>query len=98
MTIVAFPERTSDAEWRKVGEVGIDTASLLLCDPCNAYDDVGELERRHLGAVVSTGLGDGSYDVLVREYKGYTLEVRVVFTTKESVDEVMDEVNRLRSR
>jgi hypothetical protein len=69
--------------WKKVGEVGVDTASLVLMDPCNCYD-LDESLSRGLGTVVQTGMGDGVYDVLVREVKdsmGYVriAEVRVVF-------------------
>jgi hypothetical protein len=69
--------------WKKVGEGAVDTASLVLIDPCNCYD-LDESLSKGLGTVVPTGEGDGTYDVLVRECKdrmGYTrvAEVRVVF-------------------
>ncbi len=27
--------------WQHIGDVGVDTASIMICDPCNAYENIG---------------------------------------------------------
>jgi hypothetical protein len=50
------------AEWRRVGEIGIDTGQCWLGDPLF----LGDANGIDGGVSVYAGLGDGTYPVYVR--------------------------------
>jgi hypothetical protein len=74
----ADPQGAASTVWRPLGKVTIDTARLLLIDPCNFVDSAdqaiipnGEMAVQQIAipggdlsaVVVETGLGDGRYRV-----------------------------------
>jgi len=81
--------------WRVVGRVGVDSGCIIIADPAYAEkvteDEVMDAVNDHagpiagdLGVVVSTGLGDGMYDVEARieDIEGWgerVAEVRIRF-------------------
>ena len=81
--------KTNDS-WKKIGQVGIDSGSLLLCDPCYAAEqarlisDAYEQRRKPqynacLATLTETGFGDGIYDVMARMRKGRVVEIKITF-------------------
>lgn len=83
----------SKSKWIKVGQVCVDTGTLLLCDPCQTEDAYSEgmidmedtmqirKEDRNSSVAVRTGWGDGFYNVEVRmdAQTGRVAELRVKF-------------------
>jgi hypothetical protein len=80
--------------WKKIGQVAIDSGSLLLCDPCNAAEQAGliinayEQGRRPqyntvLATLTETGLGDGIYDVMAKMRAGRVAEIQITFMAGE---------------
>ena len=87
-------ETAASQGWIKIGEVAIDTAQIMLCDPITGgynQDDVNNTDtgwatQANLGkaVVLSTGLGDGLYNVEARVqdlpvYGKRIVEIRMVF-------------------
>lgn len=62
----------------------------LISGDCGCFDTNGfmqfKYEAGHDGICVSSGYGDGEYDVLVRKAGGRVAELRVVFITDEDTD------------
>lgn len=64
-----------EAEWEKVGAIGVDAGLCWLGDPCYVKDGVpwdritsqgGDAREHAEGVCVSTGVGDGYYNVYVK--------------------------------
>ena len=77
------------SKWKKVGQVGIDSACVLLSDPCYAADEAEKLLSKfiakgknstasQLAVLISTGLGDGICDVFIKERAGRVAEIKIV--------------------
>jgi hypothetical protein len=81
-----------DEEWEQVGTVGIDSGTLALVDPSYAHaasdaldamgtQEVGVIrpDGVGLGLIVSTGVGDGRYNVEIRreEVEGRPGDIRI---------------------
>jgi hypothetical protein len=87
-----IPTRPIPGQWYRVGEVGVDTAGIMLVDPCyrdqmrddgNCYDDNGE----QVSVTVKTG-SDGVYSVFVRYDETLCVsEIRVVTDGGSSRDD-----------
>lgn len=91
-------------DWERVGGLGVDAGLVWLGDPCYIKDGVpwdSVLEQRadakehSQGVCVSSGLGDGYYDVFVRRvtlpFWGKRIaEVKVVFISEEDLSERPD--------
>lgn len=67
-----------EAEWEKVGVMGVDAGLCWVGDPCYIRDGVpwgqieemrGETREFAQGVAVRTGLGDGAYSVYVKRVK-----------------------------
>jgi hypothetical protein len=79
--------KTKEHVWHTIGNVVIDTATLMVCDPCNADEGEGS----DLAVFVDTGLGDGNYPVSVRyeDVQGFgkrVAEVRITFLPHPALD------------
>jgi hypothetical protein len=59
-----------------IGDVGVDTAQVMICDPCNGSDGI-------CSVVVPSGHGDGNYPVYARYQDGVVAEVRIMFLKGE---------------
>ena len=91
----AKSRKKADSEWEQIGLVTIDTASILLIDPCHAdkfcipmSHENGEVvldDAKRTAVITSTGWGDGKYLVEGRYQKdtGRLAEIRVVFLDEE---------------
>jgi hypothetical protein len=71
--------------WFHIGDVGVDTGTVMICDPCNAEEIKDQLDviDAGLGVLVKSGDGDGIYPVFARYENGVTAEVRIMFVEGE---------------
>jgi hypothetical protein len=66
--------------WQHIGDFGVDTATIAICDPCNAYEIGG---AGWDGVLIPSGEGDGVYPVFARYENGVCAEVRIMFVEGE---------------
>lgn len=84
--------RKEGREYKAIGKSWHEFCDTLHQNSSGATQYNYDAGHPGLGVVVSTGLGDGQYDVLVRKTKGGRIaEVKVVFIEKVEDDIEVDE-------
>lgn len=78
-----------DGEWTKYSVEAKGFNYNAICHRNGAPTKQINYAMGHAGLAVafSSGLGDGCYDVMAKIYDGRVLEVKVVMSTKEEVDQ-----------
>jgi hypothetical protein len=84
-------EKRQSTKWKRIGQVGVDSGTVVIADPCYVdklnYDENPRSTGPYpaiYGVISQSGYGDGRYPVYARMEGGRVMELRVVFDTPEA--------------
>jgi len=74
-------KKSKPLQWKCVGDIAVDSGTILFCDPCHIEDEIPEeafksfegindATQSEVGLIIRTGFGDGVYPVFVQREKG----------------------------